>query len=143
MYDTLVIDIDAAGTEHPATDGKRYCAAAMDAYARRIIGWSIAARQTTELTDALGMAITRRQPSKHSTIPWAQCPSPASPKLLSGHEDTDEANLPQPKQHKEHCGATRCMLKITRNKAVTRVVPHAHGRASESDPAARAGGGSC
>ena len=56
-------------TEHPATEGKLYCAAVMDAYSRRVIGWSIAERQTTELvTDALGMAITRRQPGKHSTI---------------------------------------------------------------------------
>ena len=28
-------------TEHPANDGKLYCAAVMDACSRRIIGWSI------------------------------------------------------------------------------------------------------
>lgn len=28
-------------TEHPARDGKVYCAAVMDAYSRRVIGWSI------------------------------------------------------------------------------------------------------
>nr|WP_141134791.1 IS3 family transposase [Haloechinothrix alba] len=56
-------------TEHPTQEGKLYCAAVLDAYSRRIIGWSIGNRQTTELvTDALGMAILRRQPEPDSTI---------------------------------------------------------------------------
>jgi putative transposase len=50
-------------TEHPTAEGKLYCAAVMDAYSRLIIGWSIAPHMRTELvTDALGMAILRRQP---------------------------------------------------------------------------------
>jgi transposase InsO family protein len=37
----------------------------MDAYSRLIVGWSIADHMRTELvTDALGMAIIRRQPEK-------------------------------------------------------------------------------
>jgi putative transposase len=37
----------------------------MDAYSRMIVGWSIAGHMRTELvTDALGMAIIRRQPDK-------------------------------------------------------------------------------
>ena len=41
-----------------------YCAAVLDAFPCRIVGWSIAARMRTELvTDALGMAILRRYPS--------------------------------------------------------------------------------
>lgn len=36
-------------TEHPTTEGKLSCAAVMDAYSRRIIGWSIAAHLRTEL----------------------------------------------------------------------------------------------
>src|ERR1700722_19394587 len=56
-------------TEHPAGDGKLYCAAVMDAYSRRIIGWSIDKRQDTDLgVDALAMAGTRRQPDGNSTI---------------------------------------------------------------------------
>jgi putative transposase len=60
-------------TEHPTREGRLYCAAVMDAYSRLIIGWSIADHMRTELvTDALGMAIIRRQPDKqssdHSTI---------------------------------------------------------------------------
>jgi putative transposase len=56
-------------TEHPAGEGKLYCAAVMAAFSRRIIGWSIAARQDTELvTNALAMAVTRRQPEHGKTI---------------------------------------------------------------------------
>jgi putative transposase len=52
-------------TEHPTAEGKVYCAAVMDAYSRLIVGWSIADHMRTELvTDALGMAIVRRQPRK-------------------------------------------------------------------------------
>ena len=52
-------------TEHPTGEGKLYCAAVMDAYSRLIVGWSIAGHMRTELvTDALGMAIIRRQPEK-------------------------------------------------------------------------------
>ena len=39
----------------------------MDAYSRLIVGWSIAEHMRTELvTDALGMAIIRRQPEKRA-----------------------------------------------------------------------------
>jgi putative transposase len=56
-------------TEHPAGDGKIYCAAVMDAYSRRIIGWSIGKRQDTDLViNSLAMAVTRRQPEGDSTI---------------------------------------------------------------------------
>jgi putative transposase len=56
-------------TEHPTGEGKLYCAAAIDAYSRRIVGWSIADHMRTELVvDALGMAITRRQPEPYSAI---------------------------------------------------------------------------
>jgi len=52
-------------TEHPTGEGKVYCTAVMDAYSRLIVGWSIAEHMRTELvTDALGMAIIRRQPDK-------------------------------------------------------------------------------
>ena len=49
-------------TEHPTNEGKLYCCAVMDAYSRRIVGWSIAHHMRTELVlDALGMAIIRRR----------------------------------------------------------------------------------
>lgn len=52
-------------TEHPTIEGTLYCAAVLDAYSRLIVGWSIAGHMRTQLvTDALGMAIIRRQPDK-------------------------------------------------------------------------------
>jgi transposase InsO family protein len=49
-------------TEHPTNEGKLYCCAVMDAYSRRIVGWSIAHHMRTELVlDALGMAIISRR----------------------------------------------------------------------------------
>jgi putative transposase len=56
-------------TEHPAGDGKVYCAAVMDAYSRRIIGWSIDQRRDTDLVvSAPAMAVTRRRPDGDSAI---------------------------------------------------------------------------
>ena len=56
-------------TEHPTKEGKLYCAAVMDAYARLIVGWSIADHMRTELVvDALGMATLRRRPESDATI---------------------------------------------------------------------------
>jgi putative transposase len=56
-------------SEHPTTEGKLYVAAVMDAWSRRIIGWSIAEHMRTELViDALGMATLRRRPPDKTTI---------------------------------------------------------------------------
>jgi putative transposase len=56
-------------TEHPTDEGKVYCAAVLDAYSRRVVGWSIDDNMRTALVvDALGMAITRRDPEPHSAI---------------------------------------------------------------------------
>jgi hypothetical protein len=53
----------------PTGEGKLSCAAVMDAYSRRIIGWSIAHHMRTELVlDSLGMAILRRRPEGGDTI---------------------------------------------------------------------------
>jgi putative transposase len=56
-------------TEHPTLEGKVYCAAVMDVFSRRIVGWSIALHMRTELVlDALGMAMLRRRPDGDATI---------------------------------------------------------------------------
>jgi len=56
-------------TEHSTAAGKLYCAAVMDAFTRKIIGWSIGARQDADLViNALAMAVARRQPDSDSTI---------------------------------------------------------------------------
>lgn len=50
-------------TRHPARDGWVYCAAVIDGCSRRIVGWSIADRITTEIVvDALEMARWHRKP---------------------------------------------------------------------------------
>lgn len=51
-------------TEHPTDTGKIYLAVVIDAFSRRVIGWSIADHMRAELVaDALQMATWRRQPT--------------------------------------------------------------------------------
>ena len=56
-------------TEHPTAEGKVYCAAVLDAYSRRVVGWSIADHLRAELVvDALKMARWRRRPPPGQTV---------------------------------------------------------------------------
>jgi putative transposase len=56
-------------TEHPTDTGKLYCAVVLDAWSRRVVGWSIADHIRSELVvDALQMAIWRRQPPDQQTV---------------------------------------------------------------------------
>ncbi len=56
-------------TEHPTGNGKAYLAVVLDAFSRRVVGWSIADHMRTELVvDALQMAIWRRRPPAGQTI---------------------------------------------------------------------------
>jgi len=51
-------------TQHRAKDGRVYCAAVFDAYSRRVVGWSISDRITSEIVvDALEMARWQRRPA--------------------------------------------------------------------------------
>ena len=51
-------------TEHPTREGKVYCCVVLDAYSRRVVGWSIDSTQTQALvTNALGMAVENRRPA--------------------------------------------------------------------------------
>ncbi|HTP29740.1 MAG TPA: DDE-type integrase/transposase/recombinase [Anaeromyxobacteraceae bacterium] len=51
--------------EHPTREGKVYCAVVLDVFSRRMVGWSIDAALTAALvTNALGMAIDHRAPTK-------------------------------------------------------------------------------
>jgi transposase InsO family protein len=51
-------------TEHPTREGKVYCCVVLDAFSRRVVGWSVDSTQTTVLvTNALGMATRRRDPA--------------------------------------------------------------------------------
>ncbi len=56
-------------TEHPTREGKVYCAVALDAFSRRVVGWSIDAYPTAALvSNALGMAIEQRRPAEGATV---------------------------------------------------------------------------
>jgi len=56
-------------TEHPTREGKVYCAVVLDAWSRRVIGWSIDGSPNTALvTNALGMAIDQRRPANSTVI---------------------------------------------------------------------------
>lgn len=56
-------------TEHPTREGKVYVAVVLDAWSRRVVGWSIADHLRTELVvDALDMACWRRKPDPDSGL---------------------------------------------------------------------------
>lgn len=56
-------------TEHPTLEGKVYVCAVLDAWSRRVVGWSIADHLRAELVvDALDMATWRRRPPGAQTI---------------------------------------------------------------------------
>ena len=58
-------------TEHRTREGKVYCAVVLDAYSRRVVGWSIDATQTAALvTNALDMAIRNRDASRGHDHPF-------------------------------------------------------------------------
>jgi hypothetical protein len=56
-------------TEHPTDEGKVYCAVVLDAFSRRVVGWSIADYIRSELVvDAVQMAVWRRRPPPGQTV---------------------------------------------------------------------------
>lgn len=56
-------------TEHPARTGKVYCAAVVDVFSRRVVGWAIADHIRAELVvDALDMARWRRKPEPGTVV---------------------------------------------------------------------------
>ncbi len=56
-------------TEHPTDEGKVYLAVVLDAFSRRVVGWSIADHIRAEpVVDAVQMAVWRRRPPPGRTI---------------------------------------------------------------------------
>lgn len=56
-------------TEHPTREGKLYCCVVLDVFSRRVVGWSIDSHQETALvTNAVGMALSNRQPDEKTVI---------------------------------------------------------------------------
>jgi transposase InsO family protein len=55
-------------TEHPTRERKVYCAVVLDAFSRRVGGWSISYNPTGALiSNALGMAIEQREATRGET----------------------------------------------------------------------------
>lgn len=56
-------------TEHPIREGKLYCCVVLDAWSRRVVGWSLDRRATAAMVNAaLGMAIDARKPSRGALV---------------------------------------------------------------------------
>jgi len=56
-------------TEHPTREGRVFCCVVLDAWSRKIVGWSIDRRPTTAMVNsALGMAIAARRPPAGTTL---------------------------------------------------------------------------
>jgi putative transposase len=56
-------------TEHPTREGKLYCCVVLDAWSRRVVGWSLDRRPTAAMVNsALGMAVEARLPSAGTLI---------------------------------------------------------------------------
>lgn len=56
-------------TEHPTREGKLYCCVVLDAYSRRVVGWSIDSQQAASLVmSALGIAINNRKPEDGAVV---------------------------------------------------------------------------
>jgi transposase InsO family protein len=73
----------------PTQEGWLYLAAVLDLYARRIVGWAMADRMTSDLTlAALGMALRQRQPQLallHHSDQGSQYTDGQYQELLKGH----------------------------------------------------------
>lgn len=51
-------------TEHPTREGLLYCCVVLDAWSRKVVGWSIDKRATTAMVNtAIAMAINQRRPN--------------------------------------------------------------------------------
>jgi putative transposase len=56
-------------TEHPTREGRLFCCVVLDAWSRRVVGWSIDRRPTAAMVNsALGMAIDARRPPEGATV---------------------------------------------------------------------------
>jgi len=73
-------------TEHPTAQGKVFLAVVLDAFSRRVVGWSIADHVRSELVvDAVQMAIWRRCPPAGQTVAHSDHGSQGGFRWLSQH----------------------------------------------------------
>jgi putative transposase len=90
-------------TEHPTGTGKVYLATVIDAWSRRVVGWSIADHIRSELVvDALQMAVWRRRP----TGP-----------VIAHSDHGSQGGFKWPSQHLDDGGSARCLGRIVRNRS--------------------------
>ena len=105
-------------TEHPTAEGKVYLATVIDAFSRRVVGWSIADHLRAELVvDALQMAIWRRNGREAGTV------------MHTDHGSQGEFNWPS--QHLDH-GGVQCATGTDKRRSVCieGTFPHREGRVS-------------
>ncbi len=77
-------------TEHPTGEGKVYLGVVLDAWSRRVVGWSIADHMRAELVvDALQMAIWQRQRAKDQCIAHSDQGSLGEFRWSSQHLETE------------------------------------------------------
>ena len=56
-------------TEHVTREGRVFCCVVLDAWSRKVVGWSIDQRPTTAMVNsALGMAVAARRPAAGTTL---------------------------------------------------------------------------
>lgn len=62
---------------HRTDEGKAYLGVVVDAWSRRVVGWSIADHIRSELVvDAVQMAVWRRRPPSGQTVAHSDWPDP-------------------------------------------------------------------
>ena len=80
-------------TEHPTREGKVYCAVVLDAFSRRVVGWSISHNPTAALTsNALGMAVEQRDAHRGETVIHSDHGTPSSPPGRSPNEHDSQGS---------------------------------------------------
>ena len=56
-------------TEHPTREGKLYCCVVLDAWSRKVVGWSLDRRPTAAMVNAaLAIAVTSRKPPPGAVV---------------------------------------------------------------------------
>lgn len=78
-------------TEHPTREGKLYVCAVLDAWSRKVVGWSIDRRQTAAMVNsALAMAIDSRRPRPGAVVHSDHRLNPASSRHGRSASDSEK-----------------------------------------------------
>lgn len=84
-------------TEHPTREGKVYCAVVLDAYSRRVVGWSIDSSPTTSLaTNALGVRLAVERSLRGGELLLEP------PQLAGENPDVDHGDSPDRGHNRAH-----------------------------------------